>query len=201
MMKRLYLIILLMVSITYFAGAQPSTPAAGCGSLNSGCTNMSSKKGGTPNMTTSGTPSFTLTSAQFSLSSITNNSLTVTINNLPVNSPDNAFEAGGVYTLYVAGTITYTSNPPGLPDTPIPLSAFTVAASTPGSASPSGVTLTNQYLPVATNVAPTNFPNSQTQTLTVKFNPSAVPMDTYQQAPSDGTGTRTLTLYLLFYND
>ncbi len=196
-MKHFYLFILLLVFVVYYGRAQnPTTPPSGCNLLTSGCGNVvdSHPHSLSPSMSVSGIPSITfVTIADFTAASITDHSIIVTINNLPKTANGKTFT--GVYTLYVAGSIAYTGS---LPDSPIPLGAFKVAASTPGAAPVLGVTLSNQYLPVATNVDP----NSTTsETLTITLTPSVVPMNAYLQAPTVASGDHTLTIYLLFCNN
>jgi len=148
----------------YLVQAQtPGNPPTNCSGTQSNPTLRISPSNATFTFNLSGS-----SLSDFTNSKTLNNTFTVTVS------------AAHAYTLYVAGEVTAQTGSPT--NTPIPINAFTVTASTPNGAAT--VPLSNQYLPIANNVPR----NTSTQTLTVTLNP----LNTYLQAP----GTHSLTLYL-----
>ena len=152
-----FCLILFLITVGYYCQAQtPTTPPSGC-----------SGKTGNPSITIkSGSPSFTFTSLS-AFSTTQSQTLTLTI-----SSPQN-------YTLYAAGVITALAG--SSTNTVIPIGTFSVSAN--GGTS---VTLSNQFLPIASSVNK----NTTTQTITINLNPVGN-MNTFQQAP----GSHVLTLY------
>lgn len=152
-----YCLVLFLITVGQYCKAQtPTTPPSGC-----------SGKTGNPSIAIkSGSPSFTFTSLS-AFSTTQSQTLTLTI-----SSPQS-------YTLYAAGVITALSG--SSTNTVIPIGTFSISANG-GTA----VTLSNQFLPIASSVNK----NTTTQTITINLNPVGN-MDTFQQAP----GSHVLTLY------
>lgn len=161
-MKHFWLVTILLISAGFCAHAQtPSTPPTGC-----------SGKTGNPSITIkSGSPSFSFSSlSAFSTSQPSSITLTIT--------------SAQPYTLYSAGVITALTG--SSTNTVIPINTFSVSAN-----GATAVTLSNQYLPIATNVAK----SVTTQVITINLN-AVGNMDTFQQAP----GSHVLTLYFYLCN-
>ncbi|MHB8208016.1 hypothetical protein [Mucilaginibacter sp.] len=171
MIKHSCLIILLLIICGYCA-AQPPTPSP--------CTASSN-----PNISITGSTSFTFTTLSSFNSSQSSNAIQITL-----KSKNTA------YTLYIAGVVTALTG--SSTNTVIPINTFTAAASARGTA-PAAVTLSNSYLPIAIDNNGTAGNSTTTQTITITLNPTvggAGAINKFTQAP----GTHTLTLYFYICN-
>ena len=175
-MKHFYhTLILLIISVCICQG-QPANPSP--------C----STGGGTTFNINSTSVTFNFNSQSlFTAGTLSNNTVQLTVKS---NS--------SAYTLYVAGSMAYSGS---LPDTPLPLGAFTVQASLPGSAS-STVTLGSSYVPIAIRSKTSG--SGETQIITITVDPTKPAgtntgaINEFLQAP--GTGVHTLTLYFCLCN-
>jgi hypothetical protein len=160
-MKSFYFFVLLIITGSYCKAQTPTTPPTGC-----------SGKTGNPSISiTSGSPSFIFNNLS-DFSTTKSKTLTLTIT------------SSQAYTVYAAGVITALTA--STTNTVIPINTFSVSANG-GTA----VTLSNQYLPIASNVDK----KTTTQTITLNLNPVGN-MDSFLQAP----GSHQLTLYFYLCN-